>query len=115
MGNPWLLGEVERAICRLYAGPLLQVRSTKEAKSEPLHGSEEIEQHRRLPGRYETARLHFDKLLLYKGNRAVQEMRKHASWYMSGIPGAAALRNEINTALTGEEMYTALEKLKGWV
>lgn len=128
MGNPWLLNEVERAICELYSGPLLQIESVEDLAVDRETGASiglgdrvstangiSRDMPDVLPSRYETARMHFEKLLRYKENRAVQEMRKHASWYMTGMPGAAALRNEINTANTPEEMYAALEKLKEWV
>ncbi len=86
MGNPWILTEIENA----------------------LYGTVKND----LPSRYETAVLHFQKLLQYKGKRAVLEMRKHASWYMKNIEGAAKLRQKINTATTEPEMMAALEYLK---
>jgi tRNA-dihydrouridine synthase len=35
-------------------------------------------------------------------------MRKHLSWYVKGLPGAAALRVKINTAKTEEELRELL-------
>lgn len=94
MGNPWLLRDVERRI--LGVDPISQ---------DPVI-------RRVISSRYETALLHFRKLLEYKGNRAVQEMRKHASWYMKSIRGAAELRRCINTASTVDEMLDALAYLR---
>lgn len=115
MGNPWLLNEVEHAICSLYAGPPFQISASGIPGDGSAISCTDSLDDATLPGRYDTARMHFEKLLKYKENRAVQEMRKHASWYMSGIPGAAALRSEINTANAPDEMYAALNKLRGWV
>ncbi len=40
---------------------------------------------------------HFNDLLDLKGEyAAVREMRKHMGWYLKGMPGAAAMRREIN-------------------
>jgi tRNA-dihydrouridine synthase len=35
-------------------------------------------------------------------------MRKHLSWYVKGLPGAAALRVKINAAKTEEELMELL-------
>lgn len=88
MGNPWLLAEVEARL----SGRIPETPTEKR--------------------RYETAMLHFRKLLRYKGDRAVFEMRKHASWYMKSVPGAAELRRRINAASTEREMAAVLEMLK---
>ena len=47
--------------------------------------------------RVETALRHYDMLLQWKPERvAVNEMRKHVGWYVSGMRGAAQLRASIN-------------------
>lgn len=47
--------------------------------------------------RVETALRHYDMLLEWKPQRvAVNEMRKHVGWYVSGLRGAAQLRSRIN-------------------
>jgi tRNA-dihydrouridine synthase B len=35
---------------------------------------------------------------------AVREMRRHAGWYFKGLPGVAALRAKVNTALSTDEL-----------
>ncbi len=42
------------------------------------------------------AKFHINKIIMYKGdNIGIKEARKHLSWYVKGIKGAAALRNQI--------------------
>lgn len=53
----------------------------------------------------------------YKGMRtAVLEARKHAAWYVHGLPGASQTRERINRAVTFSEMeeilYAFLERQK---
>ena len=41
---------------------------------------------------------HYELALKYDGERkAVREMRKHASWYLKGLPNSSELRNTINS------------------
>jgi tRNA-dihydrouridine synthase len=44
-------------------------------------------------------------------HRAAREMRKHASWYLKGFPGAAALRNQITTAVDVPSYHKIFESL----
>lgn len=41
----------------------------------------------------------------------IREARKHGSWYIKGLPGAAQLRNKINTATSLDEMRGILSEL----
>lgn len=41
----------------------------------------------------------------------IREARKHGSWYIKGLSGAAQLRNKINTATSLEEMQGILSEL----
>ena len=41
----------------------------------------------------------------------IREARKHGSWYIKGLSGAAQLRNKINTATSLEEMRGILSQL----
>ncbi|RKM56171.1 tRNA dihydrouridine synthase DusB [Butyrivibrio sp. CB08] len=46
---------------------------------------------------YDTVIRHADMQLKYKGEYiGIREMRKHVSWYTTGMPGSARFRNEIN-------------------
>lgn len=87
-GNPWIFRDAVLAL----AG---------EAPLNPPDGQERID----------TALEHIALIVKYKGEkRGILEARKHAAWYISGIKGAAALRNEINSAVTLEEMTVVLKK-----
>lgn len=89
LGNPWIF---QRAIYYLEAGELL-----------PGPGLEEI---------VAMARRHLGALVELKGEKTgVQEMRKHAAWYIKGIRGAARWRREINACETREEMEKVLERV----
>ncbi|MFC4737790.1 tRNA dihydrouridine synthase DusB [Bacillus daqingensis] len=58
--------------------------------------------------------LHMDRLIDLKGEKvAVKEMRKHASWYIKGLKGAAELRNEINQMTTRDGMADVLISIGG--
>lgn len=73
LGNPWLFHQVKQ-----------QLRG--EAVTQPT-----------VRERVETALRHYDMLLQWKPERvAVNEMRKHIGWYVSGMRGAAQLRAKIN-------------------
>ncbi len=55
--------------------------------------------------RMEVAIQHLELAIKFKGERvAVREMRKHISWYIKGMPGAAKIRILINQADTRAEM-----------
>ena len=46
----------------------------------------------------------------YKGEYlGIREMRKHVSWYTSGLPNSAKLRGEINAVESLEELEKLLE------
>lgn len=55
--------------------------------------------------------LHLDRLIDLKGEKiAVQEMRKHAAWYLKGLRGAAPIREKINCTTTRIELVDLLSK-----
>lgn len=73
LGNPWLISRTQHF---LETGQLLP----------------EPEAEKRL----EILLLHFHKLLSYKGEKiGINEMRKHAAWYIKGRRNATEYRNEI--------------------
>lgn len=56
---------------------------------------------------------HFDLLLDEKGEyAAVREMRKHAGWYLKGIPGSAAIRRELNSIVNAEVLKETISRIK---
>ncbi len=55
---------------------------------------------------------HIEKLCEYKGNYVgMREARKHSGWYIKGIRGAAALRQEIGSLETIEQLKSIAEKV----
>lgn len=91
MGNPWLIGQVAAAL-----------------NGEPIPPPPTIKQ------RFALMKEHFQAQIEFSGEkRGVLEMRKHLSWYMKGIPGAARLRALINSAETKESVLGLLSKLEG--
>lgn len=73
LGNPWLFRQVKQRL----SGEEVTAPTVQE--------------------RVETALRHYDMLLQWKPERvAVNEMRKHVGWYVSGMRGAAQLRASIN-------------------
>ena len=58
---------------------------------------------------------HFDLLLEEKGEyAAVREMRKHAGWYLKGIPGSAGLRRQLNTIIKADVMKETIAALESF-
>ena len=54
---------------------------------------------------------HAKMQLEYKGEYlGIREMRKHVSWYTTGLPNSAKLRGEINAVETFQELETLLEE-----
>lgn len=88
-GNPWIFQQISRYL------------KTGEEMAPPA-----------LSKRILTAERHLRLLVLYKGeHRGVQEARKHMSWYLKGICGAAPLRDRINKACSETEMQAILSEL----
>jgi tRNA-dihydrouridine synthase B len=92
LGNPWIFREA----LALWQG---------KAVPEPPDISKKVE----------LILKHFDLLLSEKGEyAAVREMRKHAGWYLKGIPGSAGLRRQLNSIVKADilkETISAMKKL----
>lgn len=87
-GNPWVFAEVKAAFDgRPYAAPPARVRIAM-------------------------ARRHAE-LLAQRDGRSVVRMRKHASWYMTGLPGASKARALFNECATLEEFNQVFDALDG--
>lgn len=55
---------------------------------------------------------HIEKLCKYKGDYiGMREARKHSGWYIKGIRGAAALRQEIGSLETMDQLKSIAEKV----
>ncbi|MGA8942322.1 MAG: tRNA dihydrouridine synthase DusB [Thermoactinomyces sp.] len=89
LGNPWML---YRTVCYLETGELPPEPGVRE--------------------KMEIAVLHMDRLMKLRGERvAVREMRKHAAWYLKGLPGASRIRNLVNQQETRDGMADLLMKV----
>ena len=81
-GNPWIFKQITPY---LETGELLPSPSVEELKAMILR--------------------HGQMMMEFKGELAgMREMRKHVAWYTAGYPNSAALRNEINSVATLEEL-----------
>ncbi len=90
MGDPWLFGNVKRA---------LRGEATKPVTLEQ---------------RIDTALMQAQWMVAFKGERlGVVEMRKHIGHYISGLRGAANIRREVNQAVTLPQLCTLMESLRG--
>lgn len=86
LGNPWILSRTTKF---LQEGILLPEPTPRES--------------------IEIAFLHMEKLIDLKGEMiGIKEMRKHAGWYLKGLPKAAKVRERINQIESMEEMKQAL-------
>ena len=89
-GNPWIFAQINEL---LEMGEIQTRPSVKEKTACAIR--------------------HIEMLCELKGEYVgIREARKHATWYTKGIRGAAALRNEINNAVTKEQMKEILLRLE---
>ncbi|MGN0132237.1 MAG: tRNA dihydrouridine synthase DusB [Lachnospiraceae bacterium] len=90
-GNPWIFRQIDRY---LSDGIVPEPVSREEMRQTIL----------------EHARL----MVEYKGEYlAIREMRKHISWYTTGMPGSAAFRGRINAMETMDELTDSVNALFG--
>lgn len=84
LGYPFLVGEIDHFL------------KTGEQKSPPT-----------ITDRLNCARNHLEALWEYKGDRGIQQARKHMTWYVKGFEGAAELRDQlcqINSVQEGTQL-----------
>ena len=86
-GNPWVFAQCKAALA---------------GESEPAKPSVEE--------RIAMARRHA-RLLAEREGRNIVRMRKHAMWYMTGLPGAAAARAKINACVSVEDFDRVFDEL----
>ena len=93
LGNPWLFREVAHFL------------ETGQKLAHP-DASERID----------VAIRHLHLLVQHKGeNIGVKEMRKHAAWYIKGLPDAARMRDDINLVTTEADMMALLRQYREFV
>lgn len=86
-GNPWVFAQAKAALA---------------GHSEPAMPT--------IDERINMARRHA-RLLSEREGRTIVRMRKHAMWYMAGLPGAAAARGRINDCVTLEDFDRVFDEL----
>lgn len=90
-GNPWIFSE------------LLEYEKTGKMPERPS-----MEEIRKMMLR------HAQLQMQYKGEYlGIREMRKHVSWYTTGLPNSAKMRDEINRVESYAELEVLLEKRLG--
>ena len=88
-GNPWIFREI---LSQMNDGIILPRPSLEEMR--------------------DTIIRHAALLLKYKGEyTAIREMRKHVSWYTTGLPNSAKFRKLVNEMETMEELIDTVNKL----
>ena len=89
MGNPWIFKQIQRKL--------------KGEDDLIITQSDRIEMCLR----------HYELAIKYDGEyKAVREMRKHASWYIKGLPGCTDIKNHMNTLDNSEEVIGILRKYR---
>jgi len=89
LGKPWLIGITQKF---LNSGEICSEPSPKE--------------------KYRILVTHFEKLLFYKGEKiGVNEMRKHACWYLKGLRKASEYRNLIMSTQNSAAMKDVFRKI----
>ncbi len=98
-GNPWIFAEVKAALA---AAGLARSDASREEPAGFTPPSQ-VE-------RIEMARRHA-RLLNALNSRSVVRMRKHAMWYMHGLPGASAARGRLNYCSTLADFENVFDEL----
>ena len=89
MGNPWIFKQIERKL--------------KGEDVVDITAQEKIDMCLR----------HYELAIKNDGEyKAVREMRKHASWYIKGLPKSSEIRNIINTMDSSTEVFKILNQYK---
>ena len=88
-GNPWIFRQIQNVLNGKPAGEV----SDKE--------------------RLQMCLRHYELAIKYDGEyKAVREMRKHASWYIKGLPRCTDIRNEINVLDDSEKVIEILKQYR---
>ncbi|MBI4727852.1 tRNA dihydrouridine synthase DusB [candidate division TA06 bacterium] len=94
LGNPWIFGEINEAL---------------NAKCKMQNSEFGVSWQEKLS----VITQHLEMAVADKGQpKGIREMRRHLGWYIKGMPGAAALRQELMRAETRDEVMGLLEKLR---
>ena len=89
MGNPWIFEQVQRVL---------------DGKEQLIITAED---------RINMCLRHYQLAIKYDGEyKAVREMRKHASWYIKGLPKSSEIRNIMNTLNNSDDVLMLLQEYK---
>lgn len=89
LGNPWVIVRTQQLLRQQAVSPLPDIQE-----------------------KINVALSHFALLLKYKGERiGLNEMRKHAVWYVKGLKNAAQIRDEIMQTQEAGLMKEALQRI----
>ena len=89
MGNPWLFKQIQRIL----QGEELKVITPEE--------------------KIDMCIRHYELAIKYDGDyKAIREMRKHASWYIKGLPRCTEVRNVMNTLDNSDDVMKLLINYK---
>ena len=89
MGNPWIFKQIEDAL----NGKEISVVTAMEKINMCIR--------------------HYELALKYDGeHKAVREMRKHASWYLKGLPKSGEIRSIINSMDESSKVIELLNEYK---
>ena len=89
MGNPWIFRNIQRV----------------------LNGEEPVEI--TAEEKINMCIKHYKLSIKYDGEyKAVREMRKHASWYIKGLPRCTDIKNVMNSLNNSNEVIKLLENYK---
>ena len=86
-GNPWVFAQAKAALAGVFEPPAPDARE-----------------------RIAMARRHA-RLLARREGKNIVRMRKHAMWYLAGLPGAAAARAKINACVSVEDFDRVFDEL----
>lgn len=91
-GNPWLFKQIR---------DVLEGREPKEVTNKE---------------RVDMCLRHYELAIKYDGEyKAIREMRKHASWYIKGLPKCTEIRNEINVLNDSSQVMQILREYSNQV
>ena len=86
-GNPWIFSQIKAKLQGVEPAPFPTAEQ-----------------------RIDMARTHAE-LLTHREGRNICRMRKHAMWYMTGLPGASAARGRINECVTLDDFNQLFDEL----
>lgn len=103
-GNPWICGQIDQFLKKVSSENIKDASAQLSLWKEISNvSSKEM---------YDTITEHAKLMVEYKGEYlAIREMRKHISWYTTGLPNSAKFRGRINQMESLDELMEALDAI----